>query len=185
MSSAQTILTMGALMLLTYAVFNMNRMLGETDITLAQDRYKLEALSIMNSFMERASNQGYDEASNDSTIVYDGNPPAECVPSSKFGFDNGESSYDDIDDFDDFVGLSPYTETGRSGVEYRMVFSVEYVDLSGSGRFVKSSSPTYNKQMTISIYDNYASPLIYHYDESGVVKDTLTMRFVYSCWNKN
>jgi hypothetical protein len=184
MSSVQTILTMGAFMLLTFAVFNMNRMLGEADITLAQDRYKLEALSIMNSYMERASNHMFDEASNDTTKEYAGNPPAECVPASKLGFDNGESIYDDIDDFDDFVSLSPFIETGRSGVKYRMIFEVDYVNLSG-GHFVHAANPTYNKRMKISIYDNYATPLLYKYNTTGMVKDTLSMSFVYSYWYKN
>ena len=184
MSSVQTILTMGAFMLLTYAVFNMNRMLGEADITLAQDRYKLEALSIMNSYMERASNQMYDEASNDTTIVYAGSPPSECVPAAKLGFDNGETTYDDIDDFDDFVSLSPHIEIGKSGVAYAMIFEVDYVNLSG-GYFVHSNAPTYSKRMKISIYDNYAEPLLYKNNMTGIVKDTLTLSFVFSYWYKN
>ena len=184
MSSVQTILTMGAFMLLTYAVFNMNRMLGEADITLAQDRYKLEALSIMNSYMERASNNMYDEASNDTTTVYAGSPAAECVPGTKLGFDTGESTYDDIDDFDDFASLSPFVEIGRSGVEYTMNFEVDYVNLSG-GYFVHSGAATYNKRMKISICDNYSTPLLYKYNTTGMVKDTLTISFVYSYWYKN
>jgi len=184
MSSAQTLITMGAFVLLTYAVFNMNRMLGEADITLAQDRYKLEALSIMNSYMERAANQVYDQASIDTNVTYAGNPAAECVAESDLGFDTGESTYDDINDFDDFVSLSPYVETGRSGVQYTMIFEVEYVNLSG-GHFVYSSTPTYNKRMTISIYDNYDPPLIYSNTNSGIAKDTLTMSFVFSYWYKN
>ncbi len=184
MSSAQTILTMGAFMLLTFAVFNMNRMLGEADITLAQDRYKLEALSIMNSYMERASNQVYDQASIDSTIEYAGNPASECVSESDLGFDNTESTYDDINDFDDFVSLSPFIETGRSGVQYSMIFDVEYVNLSG-GHFVYSSSPTYNKRMTIRIFDNYDPPLIYKNTSTGIAKDTLSLSFVFSYWYKN
>ena len=184
MSQAQTIITMGAFMLLTYAVFNMNRMLGEADITLAQDRYKLEALSIMNSYMERASNHMYDEASNDSTTVYAGSPASECVPASKLGFDTDESTYDDIDDFDDFIALSPFVETGRSGVEYTMIFEVDYVNLSG-GHFVNYGAATYNKRMKISIFDNYATPLLYKYNTTGMVKDTLSMSFVFSYWYKN
>ena len=184
MSSVQTLITMGAFVLLTYAVFNMNRMMGEADITLAQDRYKLEALSIMNSYMERASNQVYDQASNDTTITYAGFPSTECVPESDLGFDAGESTYDDINDFDDFVSLSPYVETGRSGVQYTMIFDVEYVNLS-AGHFVYTSTPTYNKRMTIHIFDNYDPPLIYSNTNSGIVKDTLSMSFVFSYWYKN
>ena len=134
--------------------------------------------------MERASNHMFDEASNDTTKEYAGNPPAECVPASKLGFDNGESIYDDIDDFDDFVSLSPFIETGRSGVKYRMIFEVDYVNLSG-GHFVHAANPTYNKRMKISIYDNYATPLLYKYNTTGMVKDTLSMSFVYSYWYKN
>jgi hypothetical protein len=184
MSSAQTIITMGALMLLTFAVFNMNKMLGNADITLAQDRYKLEALSIMNSYMERASNNPFDEATNDTTITYISNPASVVVPPSKLGFDGTESTYDDINDFDDFVDLTPFVETGRSGVEYTMEFEVDYVDLSG-GHFVHAGGPTYNKRMKISIYDNYDSPLIYKETPTGVKKDTLTLTFVYSYWYKN
>lgn len=184
MSSTQTIITMGAFMLLTFAVFNTNRMLGEADITLAQDRYKLEALSVMNSYMERATNNNFDEASVDTNVTFISDPTAVCVPTKNLGFDAGESVYGDIDDFDDFVSLSPFIETGRSGVEYVLIFEVEYVSLSG-GHFVHSNSQTYNKRMKISIYDNYASPLIYTNTNTGIVKDTMAISFVYSHWYRN
>ena len=184
MSSVQTILTMGAFMLLTYAVFNMNRMLGEADITLAQDRYKLEALSLMNSYMERATNNNFDEASADTTVTYELDDSTICVAPGDLGFDSGETTYDDIDDFDDFVDLSPYIEIGRSGVEYVMNFKVEYVNLVG-GHYVTSGAQSWNKRMTISISDNYDPPLIYKNYSTGIVKDTLTMSFVYSYWYKN
>lgn len=67
MNTGQTIITFGALILLTFAVLNLNKSLSYSDISLAQNRYRLEALSILTSYIEQASQYFFDEASTDTT----------------------------------------------------------------------------------------------------------------------
>lgn len=178
MNSAQTIITMGALSLLTFAVFNMNRLLSESDISLAQNRYKLEALSLMTSYMERAAMHYFDESTTDTTsskLVGD------FSATGNLGFDGND--YGIIDDFDDYHGLV-LADTGRSGVIYNVAFKVEYVKLQG-GSFVPSSDKEYHKRMNIKIYDAYDPPLIYLYKNNVKVRDTLRLSFVHSYWFYN
>ena len=178
MNSSQTIITMGALSLLTFAVFNMNRLLGESDISLAQNRYKLEALSLMTSYMEQAALHYFDESTTDtssSKLVDD------FSATGTLGFDANDGGI--IDDFDDYHGLV-IADTGRSGVIYNVAFTVEYVRLQG-GVFVSSTSRRYHKRMNIKIYDAYDPPLIYLYKNSVKVRDTLRLSFVHSYWFYN
>ncbi len=178
MQGGQTLLTIGALMLFSFAILNINRSLGENDIDLAQNRYRLEALSLITSRIEEASQYYFDEASTDTTSekrLNDFTDPA------NLGFDPDDGG--EIDDFDDFNG---YTEvdTGRSGVIYQISYQVDYVDLNG-GQIVHSSTKKYHKRMQIFISDNYSDPLLYRYRNGVKVRDTLEVSFVYSYWFYN
>lgn len=178
MNSSQTIITIGALSLLTMAVFNMNRLLGESDISLAQSRYKLEALSLMTSYMEQAALQFFDESTTDTTsskLVND------FSKHDKLGFDAGDAGV--IDDFDDYNGLV-FADTGRSGVIYNVAFKVEYVELKDNV-FKTKNDETYHKKMYISISDSYDPPLIYIYKSGVKTRETLRLSFVHSYWFYN
>ena len=62
MTTGQTLITILALALLSLAVLNVNRGLSSHDVSLAQNRYRLEALSIATSYIEQASQYYFDEA---------------------------------------------------------------------------------------------------------------------------
>ena len=165
-------------MLLTFAVFNLNSNLAESDISLAQNRYKLEALSLMPSYMEQAVLNFFDESTTDtssSKLVDD------FTHQNKLGFESDDAGV--IDDFDDYNGLT-VTDTGRSGIIYRVRFGVEYVKLS-SGEFVSSNLKEYHKRMNIIISDNYNPPLIYIYKNNVKTRDSLRLSFVHSYWFYN
>jgi len=175
MQSIQTILTIGALGLLTFAVFNMNRGLAESDISLSQNRYRLEALSMITSHIEQATLYFFDEASTDTTVS---KTLSSFTDAGSFGFDADDNN--EIDDFDDYHGLI-LNETGRSGVNYQVRFSLDYVYRQGS-TVLRSSAKQYNKRMTIYVTDSYNPPLIYKYKNGLKVKDTLQMSFIHSYW---
>jgi len=178
MNTGQTIITIGALTLLTFAAFNLNRMLSDSDISLAQNRYKLEALSLLTSYIEQSTLYFFDEASTDTSSQ---KLLADFTQPGSFGFDADDGGV--IDDFDDYHGLA-LADTGRSGVIYNISFAVEYVTLQGNS-IVPSTSRQYHKRMTISISDAYNPPLIYTYKNGAQTPDTLKLSFVYSYWFYN
>lgn len=182
MTTGQTLITILALALLSLAVLNINRSLSSHDVSLAQNRYRLEALSIATSYIEQATQYYFDEA------VADTNNTAKTDPntfSSTLGLDPDDSTMFgiEIDDFDDYNNITKI-DTGRSGVIYRVSFKVEYVDLSGN-TVIPVSYKTFHKRMTVFITDIYDPPLIYRETASGKVRDTIKISFVYSYWFYN
>lgn len=182
MTTGQTLITIMALALLSLAVLNINRSLSSHDVSLAQNRYRLEALSIATSYIEQASQYYFDEAVADSNNTEKTNPNTFSDPSS-LGIDPDDSTSLglEIDDFDDYNSIVRI-DTGKSGVIYRVMFKVEYVDLAPSGRIVPVSSKTFHKRMTVMVSDVYDPPLIYRETPAGRVRDTVKISFVYSYW---
>ena len=178
MNLGQTFLTFGAFVILTAAILNFNRLIAESDVSLAQDRYRLEALSIANSYAEKAAQKYFDESTLNVNLeknIANFSGPAELGADAG---DNGE-----IDDFDDYHGIT-LLDTGRSSIAYRVSFEVDYVTLQGDS-FVTSLTNQYHKRMTISIADAYADPYLYHYEGDIKVRDTLQVSFIQSYWFYN
>ncbi|MGH1361915.1 MAG: hypothetical protein ACRBF0_00070 [Calditrichia bacterium] len=179
MPGGQYIITFAAMIMLTVTVMNLNNNLADTDINLSQNRYRLEALSILNSYAEKAAGEYFDEASTDSLSkkeLLDFTLPA------ALGADIGDGG--NIDDFDDYHNLA-IIDTGQSGIIYRLTFEVEYVKLSGNNLVKSLLSQEYVKRMTIRLTDNYTDPIIYRNDGGVQVKDTLTQEVVYGYWFYN
>lgn len=178
MSTGQLLLTIGALALLSLGILNLNNSITNNDVSLAQNRYRLEALSLVTSYMEQATQYFFDESTTDtnsSKTVSDFTKPA------KLGMDVNDSTL--IDDFDDFNGYTKI-DTGLSGVAYKVMFEVDYVKLVGDS-LVPSHQPEYNKRMRIAVTDNYAEPLLFRNFGGDKIRDTLKISFVHSYWFYN
>jgi hypothetical protein len=178
MSTGQLLLTIGALALLSLGILNLNNNINYNDISLAQNRYRLEALSLITSYMEQATQYFFDESTTDTTsskTITDFTIP------NKLGLEANDSSR--IDDFDDFNGFTT-VDTGLSGVAYKVTFYVDYVKLVGDS-LVESNQKEYNKRMRIHVTDNYPEPLLYRNFGGDKIRDTLRISFVHSYWFYN
>jgi hypothetical protein len=178
MGSGQMIITMGALALLSLAVLNVNNTLNQSDISLSQNRYRLEALSLLTSYIEQASQEFFDEASTDTSSAKN---LSSFTLSGNLGFELNDNNI--IDDFDDYHNYTRL-DTGRSGVIFRGNFKVDYVTQSGTA-IAKSTDRQYHKRMTIYITDGYTPPLLYRYTNGNKIRDTLRISFVQSYWFYN
>jgi hypothetical protein len=179
MGTGQTLLTLGALMLLSFTVLNVNRNFGQIDTSLTQNKSRLEGLSILTSYMEQASQYPFDEAMTDTT---GGKDLPDFSKNNELGFDADDAGV--IDDFDDYSG-QVIADTGRSGVIYNVSFDVSYSKFL-AGKMVKETvSKTYHKRMTVCVYDKYDPPLIYKEKGGYKVKDTLKIEFTQSFWFYN
>ncbi len=164
--------------MLSVAIMNINRTLTSSDIALAQNRYRLEALSLMTSYIEQTAQYFFDEASTDTSNA---KTLSDFTAPNQLGFD-ADDNYEP-DDFDDFHNYTKL-DTGRSGVVYKDSFHVEYVKLNGN-KIVPSSTREYHKRMIIYITDIYNPPLLYKMKNGKQVRDTLQVHFVQSYWFYN
>jgi len=178
MNTGQILLTLGAFVLFSVTILNFNRSMNNVDSNLDYNRFRLEALSILTSQIEQASQYFFDEVSTDTTS--DKNLADFTAPAS-LGWDSGDSNI--VDDIDDLNGTT-VADTGRSGVPYNVSYAVDYVTLN-SGIITHSSSRQYHKRITVKVFDNYTPPLISTEVNGISVRDTLSMSFVVSYWFYN
>jgi hypothetical protein len=177
MHTGQILFTIGALGLLTLAILNLNRSINENDINLAQNRYRLEALSLINSYIEQATSLYFDEVTTDTLHEKTLANMSHVLQTET----NDSGIFDDFDDYNNLVKI----DTGLSGVEYRIMFRVEYVQLHGDS-LVPSGNREWHKLMTVSVTDNYpGEPLLYRNFGSDKVRDTLRVQYLNSYWYYN
>ena len=172
-------LTIGALALLSLAILNLNSSLNNNDVSLAQNRYRLEALSLITSYLEQATMYFFDECTSDTSALKHIN---DFTLAGKLGAEaNDSSNFDDFDDFNNYTTI----DTGLSGVIYKVMFQVDYVTLAGDS-VQHSDIRTWHKRMIVKVTDNYDDPPLLYKNVSGdKVKDTLKISFVNSYWFYN
>ena len=168
MNTGQTMLTMGAMMLLSFLVLRFNSI----HLTSAQASYNskfgIVATSLANSIIEEAKDKAFDEVALDTTkSITSANDF-----STTLGKDGGEV-YPDFDDFDDYNNLyyldslslrNP--QTGKP-TNFEIRSKVEYV--TDTNPDVKSGSKQYHKKMTVSVF-------------SSAMIDTVKLTTIFSYW---
>lgn len=178
MNTGQTLMTLGALVLITTSVLNFNHYIYDKDLQLMQNQYRMEALSILSEQVQQVSAQYFDEIFTDTSKNKN---EGDLTASNQLGPDDNDGNI--FDDIDDYHGQS-IVVTGESGAPYRLFFEVAYVRLN-SGTIVTDNHRRYHKRVRISIVDDYASPLIYKYVNGAKVRDTLSVSFVKGFWVYN
>ena len=168
MNTGQTMLAMGAMMLLSFLVLRFNSI----HLTSAQASYNskfgIVATSLANSLIEEAKDKAFDAVALDTTKLIDDASDF----STTLGKEGGEV-YPDFDDFDDYNNLfhldSLSLRNPQTGAptNFEIRSKVEYV--SDANPDVKSGSKTYHKKMTVSVF-------------SSAMMDTVKLATVFSFW---
>lgn len=169
MNTGQTMLAMGAMMLLSFLVLRFNSI----HLTSAQASYNskfgIVATSLANSLIEEAKDKAFDAVALDTTKTISSASDFSTIL-GKEGFE----AYPDFNDFDDYNGLfyidslslkNPQTGAATK-FEIRSV--VEYV--SDTNPSVKSASKEYHKRITVSVF-------------STAMLDTVKLSTVFSFWS--
>ena len=179
MNTGQTLLTLGAMVLLTTSVVNFNNYIYDQDVTLMQNQYRMEALSILNEEIKKISVCYFDEAMTDVSSI---KKLTDFTQPVNLGFDvNDNGKMDDFDDYND----QTRTVTGESGAPYKLLYNIAYVRLY-KDQIIKATKRKYYKRLSVSIVDDYAPPLIYKYASDGSkIRDTLRVSVVKSLWYYN
>lgn len=176
--TGQSILTIGALMLISVLVMNFYRTSNDISTSLDFSRFHLEGLSVLTSHIEQLSQYFFDEASTDITSE---KTLADFTLPANFGWDADDSTI--VDDIDDLHGVT-VVDTGISGVIYHVDYNVEYVTLS-AGAIINSNVRQYHKRVTISVSDAFNPPMIYTMNGNVRMRDTLAISTVVSYWFYN
>lgn len=149
MSTAQTLLTIAALVMLSVTLLNFNGTVVQTGNTLSSGQDGILEATIASSFLELAQGLSFDEVS-DSTdaAITDVNV---LTSPSDLGPDNpSESTIAELDDFDDFDGRTFDKEVTGNGQRYRTSFSVHYINPDNAAEI--SSVRTFVKRMDLKTW---------------------------------
>lgn len=169
MNTGQMMITMGAMMLLSFLVLRFNSI----QLTSAQASYNskfgIVATSLATSMLEEAKDHVFDEVVLDTTKQI----ASASELSTTLGPDAGEV-YPNFDDFDDYNGLFyrdslslKNPQTGQP-TSFDIRAKVEYVTETSPD--VKAAGKTYHKKMTVSVI-------------SSAMIDTVKLSTIFSYWH--
>lgn len=150
MSNIQTLLTVGAMLLLAIVSLNFNSTVLNTSTSDIENQVYLTAFSISDNIIEEIKQKSFDQA----TVQFPTTNPASLTPPDKLGPEAGEvyPYFNDVDDYNGFIDTvsKPYFET------YYVSCKVVYV--SASDPDVVSSTQTFFKKATVTV----SSPFLRH-----------------------
>ncbi len=149
-----------AMLMLSRLILSVNSNTAQNGASIETAAYRITASSLGFSIIEEASGMAFDQASVASNIT------STSQLSTTLGPETGEV-YPNFNDFDDFNGLVKIDTVANSAV-FKTTVVVQYVTVSGNS-IVVSSTPTYNKQITVKV-------------SSVSMSDTLLFQDVMSYW---
>ena len=164
MGTGQTLLTIGAIMLLSTVILTVNRSLNTNSQVLLNTNIGLEEVSLATSIIEEAQGKAFDENTYQNTV----NSTSQLTPPSALGQENNNPN--DLNDFDDYNGLNNHGLVDTVNVSTRIYIDstrVCYVDpsnLEGT-----SSVSTWHKRLDVWVWNKD-------------VPDTVKMHALFSYW---
>lgn len=167
MTTMQMFLALGAMILLTILITNVNKNSLYTEDVMYDSNFGITATSIASSIIEDASKKRFDNIYYvDSTAVYD---PNHFTTSANLGIDSGEVATDSrtFNDFDDYDGFSGIDSTMPSAI-FSFSSSVNYVNENSPD--VSINTQSFHKKITVKVW-------------SESMKDTMVMSSIFSYWS--
>lgn len=160
MSTGQSMLSLGAILLLAFISLNFNSTLLQTTTVETENKVYLTAFSLGDDLIEEIKQKAFDERTIDFQAINENQLTLPCGP------ETGEvwSNFDDMDDYNNYskpVNL-PHVE------DYTVTSKVNYVNSSGQNILVQS----FFKKVTITVTSKYLS-------------SPLQMHFIFSLHSKN
>jgi len=167
MNTGQTLLTIGALILLGSVVISANRSSIQHGVVLQQTEIGVYAVSLAMGRIEEATGRAFDEvtAPDDSGNTDAATSVSDFTGPLALGPESGEA-YPDFDDIDDFNNYS--TIVYIPGVDTMKIHSVVgYVNTSNPDVFV--STKTWHKKLIVFV-------------TGSVTRDTVKISSIFSYW---
>jgi hypothetical protein len=152
MSTGQTLLTLGAMALLSTVLLNFYRLSGASSDQIASGQDGILATTIATSYMEIAKGVAFDSVTDTSDIALY-NPSVLTSPAALGPETADEDSiydFNDFDDFDDFTAVKVAEGTGRT---YTTKFKVNYV--SAANVETISATRTFLKRLDLKTWRSF------------------------------
>ena len=161
MSTGQTILTMGALILFSTLMITMNASYQTSGDLVVQSELGITASSLAISLIEEATAKAFDKSTDTAIAV----STSTLTQPENLGPENGEV-YPHFNDFDDYNNISLTQNVDKIGT-YNLKANVVYVDFSSPD--YPTTSPTWHKKLSVEV-------------TNPDMIDTVKMDYVFSYW---
>jgi hypothetical protein len=171
MTTGQTLLTLGAFMLLTTILLNFYGVMGESGTVINNGQDGILATTIATSYKEMARGLSYDQVTDTSDVAIR-NPTLLTNPFA-LGPEPGEDSLAVFNDFDDLNGLVQDKQVAGSTCVYRTAFRVCYVNPDNVDQV--SSTSTFTKRLDMKTWRIY--PPVTGQDELDTVRTSMVLGY--------
>jgi hypothetical protein len=181
----QTMLTIGAIMLLGVTVLNTNRSSLQHGAIIAVTEVGIYASSLAQAKIEEAESKAFDEFSASDTlgsgdVITDltqlattlGRETGEVYPD-----DGVHPRFDDFDDYNYYSGNNPYRLYVPGVDTFRIQTTVFYVDTANPQ--AAAGTRTWHKKMIVKVWPTVTP---WGEDKAQSRPDTVTMSYIYSYW---
>jgi hypothetical protein len=161
MNTGQTLLTLGAMVLLSLLILRARNSFLSTNVVMMNSKFSVLATSLAQSQIEEIKKKAFDQ----NTVAGPVNNTSQLTNQNKLGPESGES-YPDFNDVDDFNGYLAVDSTLPSAV-FDISCEVHYVNPNNLDAV--SHSRTWSKDITV-------------YVSSPSMEDTIKVSSVFSYW---
>ncbi len=181
MNTGQTMITIGAMLLLAATVLRVTQGFNNTSTIMIDSKLRILAVSEATSIIEEATSKSFDQ-NTDTTSV---GTTSLLTGVNNLGLDGTETSLDhkSFNDFDDYkcYKTTPLLDSVRifsdkPKLEFRVFCDVYYINPSNPS--IKSSVPTWHKKMDIKV----TSPALVRSTSPTIVYDTIKTSTIFSYW---
>lgn len=163
MNLGQSLLSIGALLLLSLTVLRVNNTILQTDTIMNESKFGILATSIATSLIEKASKKSFDANTFEDAV----SDLSGLTPASGLGPGIGETTPENFNDFDDFDGYTEQISTLPSAT-YDVDCEVCYINPSNPNG--KISTQSWHKKMTVTVSSPFS-------------QDTVKLSTVFSYWH--
>ncbi|MDR3609768.1 MAG: hypothetical protein P4L27_04350 [Ignavibacteriaceae bacterium] len=182
MGTGQTMITLLAMVLLSFMILRVNNLFLQTTTTLNTTKFDVLAFSLAESMIQEIEANAFDQATVTAVVS------STSSLSTTLGPESGETfaTYNDIDDFNNYTRIDTVPE--KSGVVFNIRCKVDYV--TSTAPDVPTSTKTWNKMITVYVTSPFMvqnSLTNQYYTKvtaaTPIIHDTVKLSQVYSYWN--
>lgn len=176
MTTGQSLLSIGALLLLSITVLRVNNRILYSDTVMFNSKYAIMANSIATSIIEKASRIRPDGQSmhfDEKTILNQLTDSTQLTLYTKLGTETGETNEDNYDDFDDYNGYTQQNNYYGSVIFYS---KCEVCYVMPNNPDVKLNKTSWHKKISVAVTWRQNNLPV------GFVTDTIRQSTIFSYW---
>jgi hypothetical protein len=169
MGTGQTMITLFAMVLLSFLILRVNRLFLQTNTTLYTTKFDILAFSLAQSMIQEIEANAFDQNTVSAVVS------STSSLSTTLGPESGETfaTYNDIDDYNNYTR----TVSTLPSAVFNIKCKVDYV--TSAAPDVATSTPTWNKRITVYV----TSPSMMVSSANVSIADTVKLSQVFSYWN--